>query len=151
MKRPSNSSVQSTRLVMPTDANTLGSAFGGYIMSEMDILAGICAGRHCELPVVTVAIDELVFKRPIRVGDVVEIKATVNYTGSTSMEVGVKVERTDGLTYTTEHCLSGYFTFCAIDRNGKPVPVPEIYPQTEDEVRRFEEAKIRRANRLKDK
>lgn len=145
---PSSSSVQSTYLVMPTDANIHQTAFGGRIMEWMDLISGICATRYCRLPTVTVAVDELVFKRPIRVGDTVIVKASVNYAGKTSMEVGVRVEREDAITFTIEHCLSGYFTFVAIDRNGKPVPVPPVEPETDDEKRRYGQAKIRRANRL---
>ena len=151
MKSPNDSATQTTHLVMPTDANTYGSAFGGYIMSLMDIAAGICASRHCEGPALTAAVDELVFKNPIRVGDVVIIKASVNYVGKTSMEVGVRVEREDHVTRTLEHCLSGYFTFVAVYSNGRPILVKPLMLNTDEEKRRHNEGKARKENRTKER
>jgi acyl-CoA hydrolase len=117
-------------------------------MQWMDIVAGLSAARHCCMPVVTAAVDELVFKRPIHLGDAVILKATVNYTGRTSMEVGVKVEREIARTRRREHCLSGYFTFVALGDDGKPTQVEPIVPVTDDEKRRHADADSRRQHRL---
>lgn len=147
-RRPGDSAVETTHLVLPPDTNQHGTAFGGMIMQWMDVAAGIAASRHCHGQVVTAAVDELVFDRPIRLGDVVIVKASVNYTGRTSLEVGVRVDREDSRTGQHEHCLSGHFTFVAVDAQGKPVPVPPISPETAVEKRRYEAAKTRRATRL---
>lgn len=147
-RSPSASAVETTHLVLPPDTNTHGTAFGGRIMEWMDIAAGIAAGRHCGGAAVTVAVDELVFRRPIRVADVVVIHASVNFAGRTSMEVGVRVEREDAKTRKLEHCLTGYFTFVAIDDAGRPQSVPALEPETEVERQRFQKAKARRQRRL---
>ena len=147
-RRPSDSAVETTHLVLPPDTNAHGTVFGGRIMQWMDIAAGISAGRHCGRGVVTAAVDELVFARPIRMGDVVIIKASVNHTGRTSMEVGVRVEREDPQTWVREHGLTAYFTFVAVGADGRPIAVPRASPQTEDEQRRFEAAATRREQRL---
>ncbi len=146
---PSESSVETTHVVLPPDTNTHGTAFGGKVMQWMDIAAGIAATRHSRLPVVTAAVDELHFAEPVRGGDIVIIRACVNFTGRTSMEVGVRVEREDSKTRDLEHCLTGYFTFVAVDESGRPIPVPGVDPQTEDEKRRYERAKLRRQHRLR--
>jgi acyl-CoA hydrolase len=122
-------------------------------MQWMDIAAGIAAERHaCSgrggTGVVTAAVDELVFQEPIRLGDVVVIKAAVNFTGRTSMEIGVRVEREERQTRTRQHALSAYFTFVAVDEQGMPVPVPPVQPQTDIERHRFEAARVRREHRL---
>jgi acyl-CoA hydrolase len=148
-RAPSLSAVEATHLVLPPDTNALGTAFGGRVMEWMDIAAGIAARRHAHAPAVTVAVDELVFKRPTHVGDVVIIRAMVNFAGRTSMEVGVRVDREDSKTGAFEHCLTGYFTFVAIDAAGRPILVPPIKPETEVECRRFAEAQARRAHRLR--
>ena len=145
---PSDSAVETTHLVLPPDTNAHGTAFGGRVMQWMDIAAGICAGRHFGGPVVTAAVDDLQFACPIRMGDVVIIRAAVNYTGTTSMEVGVRVETEDARSRSRHHCLTGYFTFVGVDNHGRPVPVPPIEPETEDEERRYTKAERRRAERL---
>jgi acyl-CoA hydrolase len=145
---PSASTVEATHLVLPPDTNSLGSAFGGRIMQWMDIAAAIAAHRHSGLTAVTAAVDDLHFARPIRLGDVVVIRARVNHAGATSMEVGVRVEREDARTQRCEHCLTGYFLFVAIDENGKPRQVAAIEPETADDKRRFDNAVRRRQRRL---
>ncbi|MEE8408807.1 MAG: acyl-CoA thioesterase [Myxococcota bacterium] len=151
-RRPADSAVETTHVVLPPDTNPHGTAFGGRIMQWMDIAAGIAAWRHCGGPVVTVAVDDLHFAEPIRMGDVVSIRASVNHTGRTSMEVGVRVDREEAKTGTQYHCLTGYFIFVAIDTIlgvAHPVEVPAIEPQTEDEKRRFNNAMRRREHRLR--
>lgn len=144
----SASRVETTHIVQPPDTNHHGSAFGGMIMQWMDIAAAISAGRHCREPVVTAAVDDLHFARSIRLGDVVVIHAQVNHTGKTSMEVGVRVERENQKTRMREHCLTGYFTFVAVDSDNRPIPVPPIAPESEDDKRRFQDAEQRRSQRL---
>ena len=145
---PAASAVETTHIVLPTDTNPMGTCFGGRIMQWMDITAAVAAGRHCGTPAVTVALDEVHFKHPIRLGDVVILWSCVNYTGSTSMEVGVRVEREEPSSRQRLHCLSGYFTFVAVDPTGNPVPVPAILPQTSLERRRYAAAESRRQRRL---
>lgn len=149
-RRPAASAVETTHLVLPGDTNAHGTAFGGRIMQWMDIAAGIAAERHAASGVVTAAVDELVFERPIRLGDVVVVKSCVNYTGRTSMEVGVRVEREERGTRKREHALSAYFTFVAVE-GGAPQPVPPIRPETEIEKRRYAAAQARRQRRLASK
>ncbi|OGQ79634.1 MAG: hypothetical protein A2289_10370 [Deltaproteobacteria bacterium RIFOXYA12_FULL_58_15] len=148
VRHPSQSFVESTHLVLPSDTNAVGGTFGGRIMQWMDIAAGISAGRHCGRPALTVAVDELHFARPIHLGDVVVVRAQVNHAGKSSMEVGVEVEREHAGSLVREHCLSGYFIFVAVDDQGRPMNVPPMEPQTEEEKRRFEDALRRRSRRL---
>jgi len=145
---PTDSAVETTHIVQPPDSNFHGTLFGGRIMAWMDMAAAISASRHCRESCVTVAVDDLVFERAIRVGDVVMVRAQVNHTGRTSMEVGVKVFREHPKTREREHCLTGYFTFVSVDREGRPIPVPPVVPTTDDETRRFENAEARRKERL---
>ncbi len=150
-RRPSDSSVETTHLLLPPDTNSHGTAFGGRIMQWMDIAAGIAGQRHCGDSCVTASVDQINFNHPIRVGDIVVLRASVNFTGRTSMEIGVRVEREDPKTRQLRHCLTGYFTFVGIDDDGNPMEVPEIHPETEEEKRRYERAKQRRAERMKKK
>lgn len=147
-RAPADSAVEATHLVLLPDTNALGTAFGGRIMQWMDIAAGIAAKRHCGGVAVTVAVDDMHFARPIRLGDVVVVRARVNHTGHSSMEVGVRVERETERYNTREHCLSGYFTFVAVNAKGRPRAVPPVVPQTGDDKRRFANAVKRRARRL---
>jgi acyl-CoA hydrolase len=129
-----------TQLVMPQDANNWGTAFGGRILSWIDIAAAIAAGRHAEGPVVTAAMDDVHFIKPINRGDVVCLKASINYVGRTSMEVGVRVE---GQTWGGEsyHALTAYVTFVAIDGpDGDPRPVVGLTLVSEEDERRHAEA-----------
>lgn len=138
-----------TELVLPSDTNALGSIFGGKVMSWIDIAAAISAGRHSRRVVVTASIDALHFIAPIKLGHFVHIRATVNYAGHTSMEVGVRVDSENPLTGEMTHTSTAYTTFVALDDHGRPAAVPPVVPGTPDEVRRFDEAKKRRASRMK--
>jgi acyl-CoA hydrolase len=137
--------------MMPQDANNLGHVFGGVILSMMDKTAAIAAFRHSRSSVVTASIDRVDFREPIHLGDLVVMKASVNFVGRTSMEVGVRVEAEELLTGRRRHTNSCYMTFVAVDREGRPVPVPALIPETPDEERRFEAAKERRARRLEER
>jgi len=136
---------------MPEHANNLGHVFGGVILSMMDKCAAIAAFRHSRSSVVTVSIDRVDFREPIHLGDLVVMKASVNYVGTSSMEVGVRVEAEDLLTGRRRHTNSCYLTFVAVDRNGRPIEVPALTPETEDEVRRNLAAQERRRRRLEER
>ena len=117
-------------------------------MEWMDIAASIAAARHCRLPVVTANVDDLTFEAPIRLGDVVLIRARVNFTGRSSMEVGIRVDRELRADGKREHCLTGYFTFVALGADGKPTQVPPLELANDEDKRRSEDAVARREVRL---
>ena len=148
-KPVSQSQVTMTELVLPSHTNSLGTIFGGTIMSWVDIAAAICAQRHSQKQVVTAHLDDLEFVAPVYKGWVVNLKASVNFTGSSSMEVGVRVDAENPSTNETFHTATAYLTFVALDSHGKPTKVPPIDPQTETEKRRHKAAEARRAHRLK--
>jgi acyl-CoA hydrolase len=144
----SKSKVIMTELVLPSHTNALGSIFGGVIMSWIDIAGAIAAQRHSRKIVVTASIDALQFVAPVYKGWVVNLKASVNYTGRTSMEVGVRIDAENPVSGETFHTASAYLTFVALDSHGKPAEIPPVKPESPEEIRRYEDAKIRRANRL---
>lgn len=131
------------------DTNLLGTVHGGVIMKLVDDAAGAVAGRHSGGPAVTASMDEMAFLEPVRVGDLVHVKAQVNWTGRTSMEVGVRVlaERWNESTPATQ-VGSAYLVFAAVDADGHPRRVPPVLPETEQDRRRHQEAQIRRTHRL---
>ncbi len=143
------SKVIMTELVLPSHTNSIGTIFGGTIMSWVDIAAAICAQRHSQKQVVTAQIDGLQFVAPVYTGWVVNLKASVNFTGKTSMEVGVRVDAENPTTGETFHTASAYLTFVALDINGKPTNIPPIEAITDDEKRRQRAALARREMRLK--
>ena len=134
-----------------TDANLSGNVHGGVIMKLCDAAAGISAVKHCGSRVVTAAMDEMSFIEPVFLGEILTLRAQVNDVGRTSMEVGVRVETENLLTGVRRHTNSCYLTFVAVDRNGKPVPVPRLKPETADEIRRYDAAKQRRERRLQER
>src|SRR5262245_23525047 len=144
-----DSKVEMTEIVFPNDGNPLGNAMGGRVMAWIDICAAVAAGRHARTPVVTASADQIDFLNPVPVGAVVVLLASVNFTGRTSMEVGVKVLQEDRQTGTRKHVASAYLTFVSLDPATRtPRPVPPVVPQTAEEKRRFEGGKQRRAQRL---
>ena len=138
-------------MILPQDANLLGHVFGGVILSLMDKTAAVSAFRHARLPVVTVSIDRVDFREPIRLGDLVVMKSSINYVGRTSMEVGVRVEAEDLLTGVRRHTNSCYLTFVAVDDAGRPVEAPSVVPETEAEHRRYAAAQDRRKRRIEER
>ena len=154
-KRPAKtvkeSQHESSQLMMPQDANNLGHVFGGVVLSMMDKTAAIAALRHCRNSVVTASIDRVDFREPIHLGDLLVMKASVNFVGRTSMEVGVRVEAEDLLTGVRRHTNSCYLTFVAVDRNNRPVQVPALKPETPTELRRYGAAEARRQRRLEER
>ena len=138
-----------TEIVFPNDANPLGNCMGGRVMAWIDICAAVCAGRHARTPVVTASADQIDFLNPVPVGAVVVLLASVNFTGRTSMEVGVKVWREDRATGARLHVVSAYLTFVSLDPDTKqPRPIPPVIPETAEEKRRFADAQRRREHRL---
>lgn len=142
-KSPGESAVQTRYLIMPQQANPHGTAFGGAVVAWIDMVAAMAAQRHAGCEVVTAGIDSLVFKEPIRMGDHVTLKASVNYVSRSSMEVGVQVVKEDP--YTGEQVLAttAFLTFVALDENKKPTAVPPLLPETDEEKRRCENAALR--------
>ena len=145
---PSSSYVQMTEIVLPNHMNPLGTAFGGVIMSWVDIAGTISATRYCSKIVVTASIDDVHFLAPVHKGDIVCLTAQVNYVHNTSMEVGVKVIAENGIKNTKNHTVTAYLTFVALDNNLKPTKVPPLALQTEEEKKRFQEGELRRKWRL---
>lgn len=144
VKKPSDSWLTTARLMMPTDANILGNVFGGAIMRYMDEVAAIVAWRHAGRNCVTASIDRMNFWKPIYVGNVLILRAAVNYVGKTSMEIGVRIEAQDPKTGEVSHAGSCYLTYVGLDENGKPAPIPKLSPTTPTEKRRYKEALARR-------
>ncbi|MBY0488278.1 MAG: acyl-CoA thioesterase [Gemmatimonadaceae bacterium] len=150
--RPVSASQHETsELIMPHDANILGHAFGGAIMAMVDKAAAVSAFRHARTACVTASIDRVDFREPIHVGDLVTCKASVNFVGTTSMEVGVRVEAEDLISGQRRHTNTCYLTFVAIDRNGRPVPISPVAPETEEQRRRYDAAQNRRRRRLEER
>ena len=142
-KTPKESSVETRYLIMPHHANPHGTAFGGTIVAWIDMVAAMAAQRHCGREVVTAGIDSLSFKEPIRIGDHVVLRAAVNYVSRSSMEVGVQVTREDPYNEEKVIATTAHLTFVALDENKKPSPAPPILPETEQEKKRYEHAKLR--------
>ena len=137
-----------TELTLPNDANGLGTLFGGKLMQYVDLCAAIAAARHARCAVVTASVDQLTFLRPVRIGQLVILKSSVNRVFRTSMEVGVKVWVEDLASGEVNHVSSAYLTFVALDKDHHRIPIAPVQPETEDEIRRFEHAGHRREVRL---
>lgn len=150
-KPVSSSQVIMTQLVLPSHTNSLGTIFGGTIMSWIDIAAAIAAQRHSNKEVVTASIDRLDFVAPVFKGWVVNLRASVNYASRTSMEVGVRVDAENPKTGETFHTASAYCTFVALGSNGKPSEVPGLVLESDDDKRRYAAAQARREVRLQSK
>jgi acyl-CoA hydrolase len=150
-RRPSESTSFITRWMSIADANASGNVHGGTIMRMCDEVAGIAAIRHSGSRVVTAGMDRMVFRHPVLVGMLVTVKATVNGAWRTSMEVGVRVEAEDVPTGEVTHTSTAYLTMVALGPDGRPVEVPHVKPETEDELRRYREAELRRAGRLRER
>ncbi|WP_411823994.1 acyl-CoA thioesterase [Leptospira sp. 'Mane'] len=142
-KSPNDSAVETRHVVMPDHANHYGTAFGGAIMSWIDLIAVMAAQRHCSREAVTASIDRINFISPIQIGDHVHLKAMVNYVGKTSMEIGVQVNKENPFTGESVRATTAYLSFVALDENKKPTPVPELILETATEIRRYEEGRLR--------
>ena len=131
-------------LMTPDKANFVGNVHGGVMLKMLDETAYACATRYAGAYVVTLAVDQVTFKQPVHIGELVTFLASVNYTGHTSLEIGVKVIAEDIKTRQRRHTNSCYFTMVALDEQGKSTPVPSLEPTTEEEKRRCAAAKRRR-------
>ncbi|USG66253.1 acyl-CoA thioesterase [Brevibacillus ruminantium] len=132
-----------TDLVFPPDTNHHNTIFGGKVMAYVDKIACIAAMRHCRKPVVTVSSDSFDFLAPIKTGEAINLEAYVTWVHKTSMEIYVKVESENLITAERKVTARAYLTFIALDENGKPAPVPQVIPETEEEMRQHEQAKER--------
>ena len=134
-------------LILPNDTNLLGNVLGGRVMHLMDMCAAMSAYKHARTAVVTASVDRLDFLAPAKMGEIMILKSSVNYTGLSSMEVGVKIESENPKTGDIYHTSSAYLTFVSLNENGKPQRVDDIKPENEIEIRRFNEGKIRHEER----
>ncbi|RMX05818.1 acyl-CoA thioesterase [Corticibacter populi] len=141
---PGNHQLTMTVLMTPDMANFSGNVHGGTLLKYLDEVAYACASRYAGTYVVTMSVDQVVFRQPIHVGELVTFLASVNYSGRTSMEVGIKVITEDIQKRMVRHTNSCFFTMVAVDDGGKPITVPGLSPQTPDEKRRYHQAQQRR-------
>ena len=149
LKKVSDSKTIMTEMVLPNDTNPLGNLMGGNLMRWMDIAASICAGKHCEAKVVTASVDNISFRKPIHLGDVVELTATVTRAFNTSVEIFVQVIASNITGGGSRMSNNAYFTFVALDdQNKKPFPVPALQPLTSEEEVLYAGASRRREIRL---
>jgi acyl-CoA hydrolase len=140
----SDSAVTSVRIMMPTDANIRGNVFGGSILKYMDEIAAVAAFRHARRNVVTASIDRTDFLAPVYLGNLLILKAAVNFVGTTSMEIGVRIEAEDLISGEVTHTGSCFLTYVALDDKGRPTPIEPVIPVSPDEKRRFREATTRK-------
>ena len=150
-KRVQESSVIMAQQMNPQDANPAGNVHGGVIMKLIDTAAGAVAIRHARSNAVTASIDRLDFFHPVFVGDFVTLRASLNFVGRTSMEVGVRVESENLMTGKRRHTSTAYLTYVALDGQGQPLSLPPMILETDEEKRRNREAKVRRETRLAEK
>jgi acyl-CoA hydrolase len=144
-----NHQLSMTVLMTPDMANFAGNVHGGTILKLLDQVAYACASRYAGRYVVTLSVDQVTFRQPIHVGELVTFLASVNYTGTTSLEVGIKVITEDIQTRSVRHANSCFFTMVAVDDHGKATAVAPFVPVGPEEIRRFEAAKLRKAQRNK--
>ena len=135
-------------VALPRDSNHYGVVYGGTVMGLVDQAAYCAAIRHARCAVVTVCVEELTLLRAIHIGDVITVKASVNYVGNTSMIVGVRIETEKMVTGVIEHVGSAYLTMVGIDQDGKPTQIPKLILEDDNDKRRFEEAKMRKLKQL---
>jgi len=146
-KKVSDSKIEMAQVMLPEDANAAGNVHGGTIMKLIDNAGGVVAHRHSRSNVVTVSISQMSFLAPAYIGNVVFLKASVNYVGRTSMEVGIRVEAEDLTTGERVHTGSAYLSYVALNKEGTPAVIPPLIIETETEKRRYEEGKKRHLSR----
>jgi len=147
-KPPRLSHTNIAELMMPHMANVRGNVHGGVLLGMLDRVAAVSAMRHARRTCVTVSVDRVHFRQPIHLGELVTMYASVNFVHRTSIECGVRVEAENLVTGVVRHTNSCYFTFVAIDENGRPTAVPALLPETDEEVERFKGGERRRAVRI---
>ncbi len=148
-KPPSASRISLAQLMQPEHANVNGNVHGGWIMKLVDEAGALACMRHAQHRVVTVAVDQMVFRSPIQIGHLVTLTAEVSYTGNTSLEAEVHVTAENPITGVCTHTNTAYLVYVALDEAGKPVKVPPLIAENPEQERRIEEAKQRQAYRLK--
>jgi uncharacterized protein (TIGR00369 family) len=148
-KKVSETSVVMVQPMSPQEANTAGNVQGGVIMKIIDLAGGIVAQRHARVNVVTASVDRIDFLNPAYIGDVIFAHAIMNLVGRTSMEVGVRVESENTRNSQIRHIASAFLTYVALDANGRPIEVPPLILETEDDRRRHQEAQSRREIRVR--
>jgi uncharacterized protein (TIGR00369 family) len=144
----SASRITLSQLMHPEHANLLGNVHGGWIMKLVDEAGALTCMRHAQRKVVTVTIDSMDFRQPIRIGDLVILHAEVSYTGRTSMEAAVEVHAENPITGEQTHTNTAYLVYVALDDSGRPTPVPRLEPETDEDRQKMEQAKIRQQRRL---
>jgi uncharacterized protein (TIGR00369 family) len=147
-KTMSASKISIAQLMQPEHANNLGNVHGGWVMKLVDEAGALACMRHAQRRVVTVAIDQMVFRQPIRIGDLVILNAEVTYTGRTSLEAEVQVTAENPVTGEQTHTNTAYLVYVAMDEEGQPAPVPALYAETDDEKARMQRARDRQKHRL---
>jgi len=145
------SHISIAQLMQPEHANNLGNVHGGWIMKLVDEAGALACMRHAQRRVVTVAIDSMVFRQPIRIGDLIILNAELTYTGRTSMEAEVQVQAENPITGERTHTNTAYLVYVALDDNGSPISVPPLKAETEEEKQKMEQANERQRRRLKQK
>jgi acyl-CoA hydrolase len=150
-RKVSDSQITMTELVLPNHTNQLGNLLGGQLMHWIDICAALSASKHNGRICVTASVDKIDFHHPVKLGDAVTLLSSVNRVFNTSLEVGVKVYAQTFGENTVKHTNSAYLTFVSVDENGKPIKAVDALPETNEQKRRFNEALIRRENRLKNR
>ncbi len=148
MSKERERTVAMSEIMVPQMANFLGNVHGGWLLGFLDRVAYVCGARYCGLNLVTLSVDQVFFKEPIYVGELLTCYASVNYVGKTSMEIGIRVITENLQTGQIRHTNTCYITMVAIGDNQKPIPIPALILHNEDEKRRFNEALIRRQMRL---
>ena len=147
-KSMSASKISIAQLMQPEHANNLGNVHGGWVMKLVDEAGALACMRHAQRRVVTVSIDQMVFRQPIRIGDLVILNAEVTYAGRTSMEAEVQVTAENPVTGERTHTNTAYLVYVALDKNGQPAPVPALFAETDKEKSRMQQARIRQKYRL---
>jgi uncharacterized protein (TIGR00369 family) len=147
-KAMSASKISIAQLMQPEHANNLGNVHGGWVMKLVDEAGALACMRHAQRRVVTVAIDQMVFRQPIRIGDLVILEAEVTYAGRTSLEAAVHVTAENPVTGERTHTNTAYIVYVAMDKNGQPAPVPALYAETDEEKVRMQQARTRQKHRL---
>ena len=150
-KSPEESHAEVIVRMFPSDANPAGNVFGGEILKHIDMVAGIVAQRHSQSNAVTVSMDTVNFIKPVYVGNVLKLKARINYVHKSSMEIEIKAEAEDIVTGIRTITGNAFVTFVALNKNGKPTSVPTLTLKTDEDRIKFEEGKIRMQKRLKNR
>lgn len=150
-RSPNETKAEMIVRMFPTDANPAGNVFGGVILRNIDSVAGLVAQRHCRTNAVTVSMDKVTFLKPAYVGNALVLNARINYVHKSSLEIEIKVETEDMEKGTRTVTGTAFVTFVALDKNGKPTPIPKLKLETEEDKRKFEEGKMRMEKRIEER